>query len=150
MYQDALYLTRIPQLHTKTSPFVSFPHSLRSSLMADLIRRVVSGHKARHYDADLNLELGMSLCCGQAQRHGSSSLMLDLAYIDPSKKVVVMGYPAVGLEAVYRNRRKDVKRFLEARHNGSFHVFNLCPTNENSYAPNVFNGRVSRYPFPDH
>ena len=76
--------------------------------------------------------------------------VLDLAYIDPSRKVVVMGYPAVGMEALYRNRRKDVLKFLETRHKGSYHVFNLCPEIENSYRTDVFSTGVSRYPFPDH
>jgi hypothetical protein len=29
-------------------------------------------------------------------------------------------------------------------------VFNLCPVSENSYPSSFFDGRVSRYPFPDH
>jgi phosphatidylinositol-3,4,5-trisphosphate 3-phosphatase/dual-specificity protein phosphatase PTEN len=57
---------------------------------------------------------------------------------------------ATGFEALYRNRREDAKRFLEHRHGKSFWVFNLCPVNENSYPASLFDGRVSRYPFPDH
>ena len=72
----------------------------------------------------------------------------DLAYI--TDRVIVMGYPATGLEGLYRNRREDARRFLEHRHGKQFWVFNFCPVRENSYDASVFDGRVSRYPFPDH
>jgi phosphatidylinositol-3,4,5-trisphosphate 3-phosphatase/dual-specificity protein phosphatase PTEN len=61
-----------------------------------------------------------------------------------------MGYPAEGFESFYRNNREDAKRFLEHRHGKNFWVFNFCPLRENSYSANFFDGRVSRYPFPDH
>ncbi|KAI6104369.1 hypothetical protein F5141DRAFT_1129519 [Pisolithus sp. B1] len=55
-----------------------------------------------------------------------------------------------GLEGIYRNRQADVQRFLSARHGQDFWVFNFCPIMENSYDESVLDGRVSRYPFPDH
>ncbi|EIW77207.1 hypothetical protein CONPUDRAFT_139208 [Coniophora puteana RWD-64-598 SS2] len=97
--------------------------------MTDVIRRFVSGNKARFKDKHLHLEL-------------------DLVYV--TDQVIVMGYPAIGLEGLYRNRRDDAKKFLEHRHGKNYWVFNFCPVRENSYAPTVFDGRVSRYPFPDH
>ncbi|KDQ60191.1 hypothetical protein JAAARDRAFT_32572 [Jaapia argillacea MUCL 33604] len=97
--------------------------------MTDFVRRLVSGNKARFKDGALDIEL-------------------DLAYI--TDKVIVMGYPATGIEAVYRNRREDARKFLEHRHGKNFWVFNFCPIRENSYDPGFFDGRVSRYPFPDH
>ncbi|EGO03571.1 hypothetical protein SERLA73DRAFT_83635 [Serpula lacrymans var. lacrymans S7.3] len=97
--------------------------------MTDYIRRLVSGNKARFKDGKLNLEL-------------------DLVYI--TDQVIVMGYPAIGLEGLYRNRREDAKKFLEHRHGNNFWVFNFCPVKENAYPASVFDGRVSRYPFPDH
>ena len=72
----------------------------------------------------------------------------DLSYI--TDRVIVMGYPASGVEGLYRNRREDAKKFLEHHHGRNFWVFNFCPVKENSYSPSVFDGRVSRYPFPDH
>ena len=75
-------------------------------------------------------------------------LLPDLAYI--TDQVIVMGYPAIGVEGLYRNRREDAKKFLEHRHGNNFWVFNFCPIRENSYDASVFDGRVSRYPFPDH
>ena len=73
---------------------------------------------------------------------------VDLAYI--TDRVIVMGYPSKGIEGFYRNRREDAKKFLEHRHGKNFWVFNFCPVKENSYSASFFDGRVSRYPFPDH
>ncbi|KAJ6571746.1 phosphatases II [Mycena capillaripes] len=97
--------------------------------MTDYIRRLVSGNKARFRDGKLNLEL-------------------DLIYL--TDRVIIMGYPAEGLESFYRNNREDAKKFLEHRHGKNFWVFNFCPIRENSYSASFFDGRVSRYPFPDH
>ncbi|KAI0827036.1 phosphatases II [Trametes gibbosa] len=97
--------------------------------MGDLIRRFVSGNKARYKDEQLDLEL-------------------DLAYI--TDNVIVMGYPAAGIEGLYRNRREDAKKFLDHHHGKNYWVFNFCPVRENSYPDSIFEGRVSRYPFPDH
>ncbi|KAL1943919.1 hypothetical protein VTO73DRAFT_3737 [Trametes versicolor] len=97
--------------------------------MTDFVRRLVSGNKARYRDEELDLEL-------------------DLAYI--TDYVIVMGYPATGLEGFYRNRREDAKKFLDHHHGKNYWVFNFCPVKENSYPSSVFEGRVSRYPFPDH
>ncbi|CAE6456640.1 unnamed protein product [Rhizoctonia solani] len=90
-------------------------------------RRVVSGQKARFQDGEIDL---------------------DLAYI--TDHVIIMGFPADGLEALYRNRREDARRFLDERHKDNYWIFNFCPLKENSYPKEYFHGRVSRYPFPDH
>ncbi|KAF7289897.1 Phosphatases II [Mycena indigotica] len=100
-----------------------------SPTMVDWIRRIVSGNKARYKDPNLNLEL-------------------DLVYLTP--RIIIMGYPAEGFESFYRNNRDDARRFLEHRHGKNFWVFNFCPIRENSYEKEFFDGRVSRYPFPDH
>ncbi|KAI6107830.1 hypothetical protein EV401DRAFT_1871251 [Pisolithus croceorrhizus] len=97
--------------------------------MSTYIRRLVSGRKARLKDDELGTDL-------------------DLVYV--TNQIIVMGFPASGLESIYRNRRADVQRFLSARHGQDFWVFNFCPVMENSYDESVFDGRVSRYPFPDH
>ncbi|KAF9457558.1 phosphatases II [Collybia nuda] len=97
--------------------------------MANYIRRLVSGDKARFKDGKLNMEL-------------------DLIYL--TDQVIIMGYPATGIEGLYRNRREDTKRFLEHRHGKNYWIFNFCPIRENSYDPSFFDGRVSRYPYPDH
>ncbi|THU78172.1 phosphatases II, partial [Dendrothele bispora CBS 962.96] len=97
--------------------------------MTEYVRRLVSGNKARFKDKHLGLEL-------------------DLVYL--TDQIIIMGYPASGIEGMYRNRREDAKKFLEHRHGKNYWVFNFCPIKENSYPADVFDGRVSRYPFPDH
>ncbi|KAK0240302.1 phosphatases II [Armillaria nabsnona] len=97
--------------------------------MTDYIRRFVSGDKARFKDKNLDLDL-------------------DLVYV--TDQVIIMGYPASGMEGLYRNRREDAKKFLDHRHGKNYWVFNFCPVKENSYPVSYFEGRVSRYPFPDH
>lgn len=74
--------------------------------------------------------------------------MTDLVYL--TDQVIIMGYPADGVEGWYRNRREDARKFLEHRHGKNFWVFNFCPILENSYDKSIFGGRVSRFPFPDH
>ena len=110
------------------------------------MRRLVSGDKARYKDEELDVELGTyvhlyALCT-------NLKLFEDLAYI--TDRIIVMGYPAIGFEGMYRNRREDAKRFLQHHHGDNYWVFNFCPAAENSYSSSVFDGRVSRYPFPDH
>lgn len=116
--------------------------------MADLVRRLVSGNKARFRDEELDLELGTPLLLRHLFSLNSTYIRTDLAYI--TDRVIVMGYPSKGVEGFYRNRREDAKKFLEHRHGKNFWVFNFCPVKENSYPASFFDGRVSRYPFPDH
>ncbi|KAF9019766.1 phosphatases II [Hymenopellis radicata] len=99
--------------------------------MTSYIRRLVSGPKARFTDAELDVEL-------------------DLVYVNP--RLIIMGYPASGIEGLYRNNRADVKRFLTERHGKAFWVWNFCPLSESGggYEESVFDGRVSRWPWPDH
>ncbi|KAF8838930.1 hypothetical protein BDN67DRAFT_824432 [Paxillus ammoniavirescens] len=97
--------------------------------MSLYLKRLVSGNKTRFKDHELDLEL-------------------DLAYL--TDQIIVMGFPAIGVESIYRNHRADVQRFLSTRHGSDFWVFNFCPLTENAYHESVFQSRVSRYPFPDH
>ncbi|KAL5498509.1 TEP1 [Sanghuangporus vaninii] len=97
--------------------------------MANFVRRIVSGDKARFKDKHLDLEL-------------------DLVYV--TDQIIIMGFPATGVEGIFRNRREDAKKFLDYRHGKNYWVFNFCPLRENSYPASFFDGRVSRYPFPDH
>ena len=97
--------------------------------MANLVRRIVSGNKTRFKDKQLDLEL-------------------DLVYV--TDQIIIMGFPATGVEGMYRNRREHAKKFLDYRHGKNYWVFNFCPLRENSYPAGFFEGRVSRYPFPDH
>lgn len=44
-----------------------------------------------------------------------------------------VGWPATGIEALYRNRRKDVLRWLEHHHGRDWRIFNFVPRFENVY-----------------
>lgn len=61
-----------------------------------------------------------------------------------------MGFPAQGIEKLYRNSFEDVKTFLDDKHGPNYKVFNLCA--ERTYESSLFGGdeRVSCYPFDDH
>ncbi|WWD21702.1 hypothetical protein CI109_106189 [Kwoniella shandongensis] len=95
----------------------------------DYVRKIVSGNKARYVDP-------------------AAAVNLDLVYV--TDRIIIMGYPASGVAGLYRNRRRDVLKFLNSRHGEKWWIWNLCPLYENAYSPESMHGRVSRYPFPDH
>ncbi|GAA5984463.1 hypothetical protein JCM10908_003357 [Rhodotorula pacifica] len=112
--------------------------------MLDSVRRIVSGRKARYTQDGFDLDL-----CRLTDR------------------IIIMGFPAVGVASLYRNKRSDVLRFLEP-YAPRYRIFNLCPLYENSYDAEAFQqgvlddaqvraqeeealgGPVQRYPWPDH
>lgn len=71
---------------------------------------------------------------------------LDLTYI--SERLIAMGYPSDGAEALYRNKYDDVRRFLDDFHPRRYKVYNLC--SERAYPAKRFQNRVALYPFDDH
>lgn len=97
--------------------------------MTTIARRIVSGQKSRFKDPTLDVDL-------------------DLTYV--TDHLIIMGFPAAGIQSWYRNKRSQVKTFLDRRHDDLYRVYNLCPVTENSYGPDEFHGRISRFPFPDH
>jgi phosphatidylinositol-3,4,5-trisphosphate 3-phosphatase/dual-specificity protein phosphatase PTEN len=90
----------------------------------DFIRRAFSKKKRRFVDQDFNL---------------------DLSYITP--RIIAMSYPASGFSKLYRNPIDEVAKFLEAKHESHFKVFNLA---EVSYDHSKFHNRVIDIPWPDH
>lgn len=93
--------------------------------MAKFVRRVVSQTRRRTQEDGFDL---------------------DLTYITPT--LVAMAFPGTGTTAFYRNRAKDVRKFLEQRHGNRYRVINLCA--EKDYDSSVFGGRVDSYPIMDH
>ena len=71
---------------------------------------------------------------------------LDLVYI--TDRIIAMGFPATGIESIYRNNINDVKRLLYTKHNNHCRIYNLC--SERSYNPGEFNHNVVEFPFDDH
>ncbi|GMI00770.1 hypothetical protein TrVE_jg6552 [Triparma verrucosa] len=81
-------------------------------------------------------------------RFEKEGFSLDLVYI--TDRIICHGFPAAGVEHLYRNPRSEVARFLETKHAGHYKVFNFCCEPGRGYDPAVFDGQVERYPFRDH
>ena len=74
---------------------------------------------------------------------------LDLSYIgSPTPRIIAMGFPASGVEAMYRNPIGEVQRFFEMYHKDNYSVYNLCL--EHRYDISQFFARCSRFGFDDH
>uniref|UniRef100_A0A7S1TW21 Phosphatidylinositol-3,4,5-trisphosphate 3-phosphatase n=1 Tax=Phaeomonas parva TaxID=124430 RepID=A0A7S1TW21_9STRA len=82
------------------------------------------------------------------RRYYRDGFDLDLTYL--TRRVIVHGFPATGLEHFFRNPRYELRRFLETKHAGHYRMYNFCCEPGRSYDPAVFEGRVERYPFRDH
>jgi phosphatidylinositol-3,4,5-trisphosphate 3-phosphatase/dual-specificity protein phosphatase PTEN len=73
--------------------------------MTSVVRKLVSKKKKRFVD----------------EKNGFN---LDLTYITP--RIIAMGFPSTGIEAVYRNPMPEVQRFFKTRHEGHYKIINLC------------------------
>jgi len=72
---------------------------------------------------------------------------LDLTYITP--RLIAMGFPSVGKEALYRNPLPAVQRFFNVFHpNEKFKVYNLC--SERKYQSEDWFRNWAWFPFDDH
>lgn len=85
---------------------------------------------------------------GKKVRYMKDGFDLDLAYVSP--RIIVHGFPAAGLEHLYRNPRYEIKRFMDTYHKDHYKMFNFCCEPGRGYHPDVYYGRVERYPFKDH
>lgn len=85
---------------------------------------------------------------GKKRRFVTAGFDLDLSYI--TDRLIAMGFPASGLQALYRNSAGSVRHFLEGRHHGRYYVWNLCSERGWRYDPELFAGNVSTIGFPDH
>jgi phosphatidylinositol-3,4,5-trisphosphate 3-phosphatase/dual-specificity protein phosphatase PTEN len=83
-------------------------------------------------------------------RYQKDGFDLDLSYITP--KVIAMGIPSNGIEAVYRNSMSEMVRFFEHYHQGHYKIYNLCAEPSRQYTWPISNGEkvVAVYPFWDH
>lgn len=95
--------------------------------MASVVRALVSKKKRRFVDDGFDL---------------------DLTYVDNACRIVAMGFPSTGVEAVYRNPMPEVQRFFEQRHQQHYKIYNLC--SEKQYTLNDYFPLVERFGFDDH
>ena len=73
---------------------------------------------------------------------------LDMCYI--TQRVIGMGFPATGLETIYRNSLSDIKAYLDMYH-GEYKIYNLCIEKNRIYPKDLWEGRkVGLFPFNDH
>ena len=83
------------------------------------------------------------------RRYQDSEFDLDMAYI--TDRVIAMGYPSVGVEAIYRNDVKDVIAFFEKKHKGNVKIYNLCLEKDKIYEKKLFlRSKVALFPSLDH
>ncbi|KAM6469372.1 cyclin-G-associated kinase isoform 2-T2 [Liasis olivaceus] len=68
---------------------------------------------------------------------------LDISYI--TSRIVVMSFPAEGVESAIKNNIEDVRLFLDSKHPGRYAVYNLSPR---TYRPSRFHNRVSECGWP--
>ncbi|RNF15009.1 tyrosine phosphatase [Trypanosoma cruzi] len=103
----------------------------------------------------------MGLCCIAARRAVSLKKRrikcknapggtVDLDLVQIHRRIICMGFPALGIESFYRNRYKDVLRYLDHMYGTDYMVYNLCAEPKYRYDLTFFHGRVREFPFPDH
>jgi phosphatidylinositol-3,4,5-trisphosphate 3-phosphatase/dual-specificity protein phosphatase PTEN len=80
------------------------------------------------------------------RRYVQDGFDLDLSYITP--RVIAMGFPSEGLEAVYRNSMRDAQEFFRKKHAGYYKIYNLC--NERTYNEKNFERCCQDFNFDDH
>ncbi|XP_030429276.1 putative tyrosine-protein phosphatase auxilin isoform X4 [Gopherus evgoodei] len=68
---------------------------------------------------------------------------LDISYV--TSRIIVMSFPAEGVELGFRNHIEDVRTFLDSRHPDHYTVFNLS---QKSYRSAKFHNRVSECSWP--
>ena len=95
---------------------------------ANIFKRLVSKQKRRFHDSDFDL---------------------DMSYI--TEKVIAMGFPSTGVQALYRNSLADIIKFFKTKHNDIVKVYNLCIEKDRIYSKDIFpNSKVGLFPATDH
>uniref|UniRef100_A0A7S1TU70 Phosphatidylinositol 3,4,5-trisphosphate 3-phosphatase and dual-specificity protein phosphatase PTEN n=1 Tax=Phaeomonas parva TaxID=124430 RepID=A0A7S1TU70_9STRA len=80
------------------------------------------------------------------RRYKQDGFDLDLSYV--ADRIVAMGYPSLGVEAIYRNPMDEVQRFFNTKHPHRYRIYNLC--SERAYDLTGKFDKVERFPFDDH
>lgn len=64
-----------------------------------------------------------SAVSGTRNRYKEGAYDLDLTYITP--RLIAMGFPSSGVEALYRNNIDTVARMLDEYHGPHYQIYNL-------------------------
>ncbi|XP_062340852.1 putative tyrosine-protein phosphatase TPTE isoform X1 [Osmerus eperlanus] len=80
------------------------------------------------------------------RRYQKDGFDLDLTYV--TDRIIAMSFPSSGKQSFYRNPIGEVARFLDAKHEDHYKVYNLC--SEKGYDPKFFHYRVERVFIDDH
>mmetsp|Transcript_2369 Transcript_2369/g.3215 ORF Transcript_2369/g.3215 Transcript_2369/m.3215 type:complete len:377 (+) Transcript_2369:222-1352(+) len=75
---------------------------------------------------------------------------LDLSYIGPHTRIIAMGYPAEGVESIYRNAMSEVQRFFQTYHKDNVKVYNLCSEKRYESEMEDFFDVCEKFGFDDH
>lgn len=102
----------------------------------------------RHSVCHQVLSVPRTLVSQNKRRFQQDGFDLDLGYVHP--RIIVMGYPAVGLESLFRNPRVEVQQFLNQRHGDDYFVYNFCDEPKRSYPTSIFKERVKHFSIEDH
>eukprot|EP00058_Branchiostoma_floridae_P001782 XP_002587270.1 hypothetical protein BRAFLDRAFT_115879 [Branchiostoma floridae] len=68
---------------------------------------------------------------------------MDLTYV--TSRLIVMSFPAEGIEATIKNNLEEVRLYLDSRHTGHYAVYNLA---QRTYRHHKFHNRVSECGWP--
>lgn len=93
--------------------------------------------------------MARGLVSKKKERYQEDGFDLDLTYITP--RIIAMGFPSEGKDALYRNPLSEVQQFFAKYHQDAFKVYNLC--SEKQYDKSLFagcGGTCAGYPFDDH
>ena len=114
------------------------------------VRKLVSKKKKRFEEQGFNLDLAYIPMFPENK---------TISHSPPKHRIIAMGFPAEGLEGVYRNSLSEVKRFFETFHPDHYKIYNLCSEraydvtqffSEGDHSSKSGEGRCARYGFEDH
>ena len=123
-------------------PMPPLPLSMRGRPLSEEMEAVLKQSKA---SKGRSVRSMVSLKKRRYQRDGFD---LDLTYI--TDRVIAMGFPCEGRQAVIRNTMRATQNFLEMKHSGRYRVYNLCCEPDRTYDYGKFGGNVARFGFEDH
>ena len=91
------------------------------------------------------MQFAREFVSGHRRRFKEEGYDLDLSYITP--RILAMGFPAEGVESLWRNHVTEVASLLDEKHLGHYMIFNLSERNIDT---SMFCDRVVDAGWPDH